>query len=108
MLKSTARGQPLYLIEIFASIESLVALLLQIHCEGKWLLKLLPGLTATVAIQGIVSHQVVVRIAASQDAAAAGTAQWSDCKLKADILIHATSSYLLPPPHPPLRYSSPP
>lgn len=88
-LKSISRAQPPYLIEIFASIESLVAFLLQIHWEGKRLLKLLPGLTAAVAIQGIVSHKMVVRIAASQDTAAAGTAQWSHCKLKAGILIHA-------------------
>lgn len=87
----------LYLVKVFAGVEGLVALLLEIHGEGVGFLELLPDGAAAVAFQGVVPHQMVVRIAAREEAASAGAAEGGDCKLR-DRGLNSCQSFLPPIP----------
>lgn len=69
------------LVEIFPSKEGLVLLLAEVEGEGGRLGALLPLDAGAVPGQRVVSHHVIVGVAAGQNAASARAAQWRDGEL---------------------------
>lgn len=69
------------LIEVFPSEESLVLLLAEVEGEGGRLGALLPQSAGAVPGQRVVSHHVIMGVAASQNATPARAAQWRDGEL---------------------------
>lgn len=69
------------LVEIFPSKEGLVLLLAEVQGEGGRLGALLPLGAGAVPGQRVVSHHVIVGVAAGQNAASARAAQWCDGEL---------------------------
>lgn len=69
------------LVEVFPSEERLVLLLAEVDGEGVRLGAFLPQSAGAVPGQRVVSHHVIVGVAAGQNAASARAAQWRDGEL---------------------------